>query len=208
MKQIASWDVDNPSATREIPRLLRKPVKIHCHVYRNLRVAAILCITKPAYLLTLCFFNARFNIIIPSTQNFQHPPIKILQKTVLSSRIGDVTLLMAIAWYDIWCDVVWYDVIWWYDIYMIWYMIWYDMIYIYMIWYMIYDDIICYDMIWYDMIWYDMIWYDMIWYDMIWYTAKCMVFQYTSFIFEILYLRNISVYFAPSSVRITSRTCI
>ena len=59
----------------------------------------------------------------------------------------------------------------WYDIYDIWYDIWY-MIYD-MIWYMIYDmiwyDMIWYDMIWYDMIWYDMIWYDMIWYDMIWY---------------------------------------
>jgi hypothetical protein len=62
-----------------------------------------------------------------------------------------------------------------YDIYMIRYMIWYDMIWLYDIWYDMIRYMI-YDMVWYDIyyvrydIWYDMlymVWYGMIRYDMI-----------------------------------------
>ena len=86
-----------------------------------------------------------------------------------------------VMWYVMWCDMIWSDLIWYDMIYMIWYMIWYDII-----WYMI----------WYDMIWYDIYsqlnstemtkptttWarepkdnlrYGVIWYAPIWYVHVC-----------------------------------
>jgi hypothetical protein len=75
-------------------------------------------------------------------------------------------------WYMVWCDLIWYDILW-YDV-ICYDMIRYDMLCYAMIWFdMIRYDMLCYDLIWYDMLWYDLIRYDMLWYDMICYDMLC-----------------------------------
>ena len=76
-------------------------------------------------------------------------------------------MIYDMIWYDVmWCDI-WYDI--WYDV--MWCDIWCDMIWCDVMWYvMMWCDVIRYDTICYDMIWYDIIYMicDMI-YDMLYY---------------------------------------
>ena len=134
-----------------LSRPLRAPIGVYMNVRWNDLVIVKLCNVKWAAWIMNQVPKFLFSICLPEIGNTMRTYLRF-------NKRNQKWIWYDMKWYMIY-DMIWYDMMIRYDdmIYdMVWYMIWCDIWY--MIWYMIWYDI------WYDMIYHMIWWYDMIYY--------------------------------------------